>query len=100
MKTICIRMDDEGQFSVGEMPSAGGMGAPPMAPEGEMGAAPAAPEMQPAEDLDAALAMAAGLLEADPAQELENESAFMDGYKETEGGANRMMPEQAVGPTA
>jgi hypothetical protein len=68
-KKVVIACDEQGQYSVGEMPTA------------MDGAQPSEPQMQPAPSLDAALDMAAGMLESDPAAEAEGEQGLLAGFK-------------------
>lgn len=88
MKTVCIELDDNGQFSVGIEPeneSALNGGAPEGSPQEEQGDKSF---MQPAASLDDALEQARQLLSdgADTAQA--NDAAFQSGFKAVRGGAD------------
>lgn len=57
---------------------------------GEGGTEPEGFDMQPADNLDAALAMARDMLTSNPEEDAANESAFQSGYKKA-GGVEDLM---------
>lgn len=76
-KKVIIARDEQGQYSVGEM----GAEAPMEPGAALMGGEQEGPQMQPAPNLDAALDMAAALLESDPEAEAEGEQGLEAGFK-------------------
>lgn len=76
-KRVVIACDEQGQYSVGEMGN-------PEPGSGLLGESQE-PQLQPVPNLDAALNMAAEILESDPEGEQQGQEALEAGFKKGQG---------------